>query len=253
MFASSIAKLTAIGATAIVLAGCQNIGSPNTRLGMVKDPATGLMFGSVVERNITTDPSFYDNRQIKVRVRNTSGDVAFDLTQFTSELEKAYASTGYHPTGSDNFGILVDVNVRYSGQVQSSLANEFGFLGAAAGGIAGSRSKAKAGTAIGVVAGATLGSIIGSFIKDDTYIIVADVTFGIVRDRKGAASKRVTFGRSPKPDELQGDSVEKRSRRSFRKTVRTGISVFAGGRNTNRTVIAGQVRRRIISIVSDII
>ena len=126
----------AVAAT-LLLSGCGNLINPPARMGMVKNPETGLQIGSVVEKNLVTDASFYKNRKIKVRTRNTSGDPAFDLAGFTSRLRSAYAGAGYEPTAGDDFGLLVDVNVMYSGQVQNNLAGEFGFLGAAAGGLAG--------------------------------------------------------------------------------------------------------------------
>ena len=132
-----IRTLAGVLTLAVTLAACGNIANPPTRLGMVKQPDTGLMFGSVIEKNLVTDASFYKNRKIKVRIRNTSGDVAFGLRQFTNEVRAAYASSGYQLTDGEDFGLLVDVNVRYSGQVQTNLSNEFGFLGAAAGGIVG--------------------------------------------------------------------------------------------------------------------
>ncbi len=83
----------------------------------------------------------------------------------------------------------------HSGQVQSNLAGEFGFLGAAAGGIVGANSGGPA-TTIGVIGGATLGSIIGSFVTDDTYIFVAKVTVGIIKGTPKRNEKSITFSRS---------------------------------------------------------
>ena len=245
----SAAPLAGMIALAFLLAGC----APPTRLGMVKDPQTGLMFGSQIERNFVTDATFYKNRKIKVRIRNTSGDTAFGLRQFTEKLRAAYAANGYEPTNDDDFGLLVDVNVRYSGQVQTNLAAEFAFLGGVGGGIAGYRSNTTAGTAIGVAAGATLGSIIGSFITDDTYIIVADVTFGVIKTSK-KSKKRITFSRSAKLKNIDDpDEEEKVVLSGFKKAYSTGVAVFAGGRNVPQVRIAGEVRQRIIRIVSDFI
>lgn len=236
-------------ALAFLLAGC----APPTRLGMVKDPQTGLMFGSQIERNFVTDATFYKNRKIKVRIRNTSGDTAFGLRQFTEKLRAAYAANGYEPTTDDDFGLLVDVNVRYSGQVQTNLAAEFAFLGGVAGGIAGYRSTTTAGTAIGASAGATLGSIIGSFVTDDTYIIIADVTFGVIKASK-KSKKKITFSRSAKLKNIDDpDDEEKVVLSGFKKAYTTGVAVFAGGRNISQAEIAGEVRQRIIRIVSDFI
>ena len=244
------------------LAACGNVVSPPARLGMVKDPDTGLQFGSIVEKSIVTDPSFHKNKRIKVRVRNTSGDVAFDLKRFTDQIRAAYRETGYQPTDGDDFGVMVDVNVIYSGQVQRDLAREFSFLGGAAGavggGIAGYRSNTTAGTAIGTAAGiavgATLGSIIGSYITDDTYIIVARVTFGIIKGPARRDGKTITFSRSitghPEDEEEQ---EEKRQERGIRDSASTRISVFAGGRNVRQSEIAEEVRQRFVRIVSDVI
>jgi hypothetical protein len=232
---------------ALFLSAC--VGPPS-RMGMVKNSDTGIMIGSRVEKSIVTDSSLHKNNRIKVRMRNTSGDTAFDLYSFRTKLEHAYESAGYIPTSGNDFGILVDVNVRYSGQIQTNLATEYAFLGGAAGGIVGYRSNANAGTAIGAVSGATLGNIIGSYITDDTYIIITDVTYASIKETKSGEGKSITFSRSPEPYK---DDEEKRPDRSLRNTINTGVAVFAGGRNVGQAEISGQVRDRIIRIVRDII
>lgn len=243
-------RVAGFAALALMMTAC----APTTRLGMVKDPKTGLMFGSIVEKNLVTDATFYNNRKIKIRTRNTSGDVAFGLRQFTDRIRAAYSSNGYEPTSDADFGLLLDVNVKYSGQIQTNLAKEFGFLGAVGGGLAGaSISGNNIGTAAGAAAGATLGAILGSYVTDDTYIIIADVTFGVIKKSK-KSKKRITFSRSKKLKNIDDpDEEEKVMNRGFKKAYRTGVAVFAGGRNVTQAEIAGQVRQRIIRIVSDII
>ena len=246
---------TLISAAALVflIEGCGNVVNPPPRLGMVKDPATGLQFGSVVDKNFVTDASFFTNKKIKVRTRNTSGDTAFDLRRFTDELRSAYAASGYEPSSGDDFGLLIDVNVMYSGQVQTNMERQFTFLGAAGGGTAWAAIGGGAvGVAAGVLAGATLGSIIGSFITDDTYIIIAQVTFGEIKEIN-KSRKTITFSRSPKYNYEDEDEEKNRNKRGFRKTYTTRVAVFAGGRNIPQSRIAGEVRRRLIRIVSDII
>jgi hypothetical protein len=248
-----LAKLAVVVLLAASLNSCGNVGQPTTRMGMVKDPKTGLMFGSVIENSLVTDSSFYKNNKLKVRVRNTSGDVNFGLRQFEGKLRQAYAGAGYEPTTASDFGLLIDVNVMYSGQAQSNLASEYGFIGAAAGGIAGYRSQANAGTAIGVVAGATLGSILGSFITDDTYIIVARISFGVIKESV-ESKKRVTFSQSAKLKNLEDpDEDDKVIKRGFKKQYSTQVAVFAGGRNVTPDEIAAQVRERMIRIFSEFI
>jgi len=180
---NTFTRIATIGILSIGLICCLN---PPTRMGMVKNPSTGLLYGSIIEKNIVTDPSFYVNKKIKVRIRNTSGDVAFDLHGFKNQIRATLAASGYEPTNDDDFGLLIDVNVMYSGQIQSNLTREFPFLGAAAGGLAGAAktNSGVIGTAAGVLAGATLGSIIGGFVTNDTYIVVSRVTFGEIKEKK---------------------------------------------------------------------
>ena len=78
-----------------------------SRYGMVQQEGTGLQFGSTVSRNFVTDASFYPNKKIKIRTRNTSGDTAFDLVGFTSNLHNAFQAKGYEPTRGNDFGLLI--------------------------------------------------------------------------------------------------------------------------------------------------
>jgi hypothetical protein len=218
------------------------------RMGMVKDTQTGLQFGAVSERNLFIDSSQFRNRSIKVTTRNASGDQAYQIGSFTNEFNAAFTRKGYAPTQADNFGIKVDINILYSGHVQTNMQSQFGFLGGATGGVVGYRSNANAGTAAGVLVGATIGSIIGSNVTDDTYILVAEVSLGVT-DNLGneAADKRViTFGSSPKlQEELKSNFTP------FKEVIRTKIAVYAGGRNASQQQISEQVKQRLVSIVSD--
>lgn len=246
-----------LAALVLLLSGCGGyLVNPPARYGMVKDPDAGLMFGSVVEDTLRTDSSFFRNKKMKVRVRNTSGDPAFDLKRFSGQIEQSFAAQGYKPTSGDDFGVMVDVNVLYSGQIQWTLADEFAFLGAAAGGIYGYRSQANAGTAIGAASGAALGHVLGSFVTDDTYIIIARVTFSEIKEPLKGEGKVVLFGRSPTPGLTKEEEEERELRRldrGFRKSMSTRVSVFAGGRNVRQSEIAGEVRERFVRIISDII
>ena len=233
------------------LAACVN---PPARMGMVKNPETGLQIGSVVERNLVTDATFYHNRKLKIRIRNTSGDVAFDLGSFSNNLRAAFIANGYTPTDGNDFGLLIDVNVMYSGHVQTNLAKEYGFLGAAGGGLSGAAISGgdAIGTTGGVFAGAVFGSILGSYVTDDTYIIISRVTFAEIKG-KPKSQKSISFSRSPKHRYEDEDRKGQKNSRGFKNSYSTGVSVFAGGRNVRQSHIAGQVKSRIIRIVSNII
>ena len=231
----------------VVLAGC----TPQARMGMVVDPETGLQMGSVTSKNIVVDPSQFENRKIKLNIRNTSGDAAFDMYAFRNNLEQKLNVKGYQSTKADDFGVLFDINVRYSGQVTKDRAVEFGLLGAAAGGLAGYSTSANfVGTGAGVLAGATIGAIMGSFIRDETYLVVADVAIGVIDSQRGITNKTIIMDSSPFTKE------EKEIRtgiRPFSQRLGTQIAVYAGGRNVSQSAIAEGVRQRFLRILADVI
>ena len=70
------------------------------------------------------------------------------------------------------------------------------FLGATGGGLTGAFGSSL-GTAAGVVAGAAIGSVIVCFVTEDIYMIVSEVSFAQIKERK-LAKKEITFGRIPK-------------------------------------------------------
>ncbi|GAB6052775.1 hypothetical protein JCM17960_15950 [Magnetospira thiophila] len=226
--------------------------SPQPRLGMVETPeGSGLMYGSTIENNLVTDAAFYSNTKIKIRTRNTSGDLAFDLDDLTKRLERAMISKGYEPTQGDDFGLLLDVNVMHSGHIQERLTYEYAFLGGVAGSLASARGKARDSQDLGALGGAALGAIIGDNITEDTYMIIANVTFGVVKNRT-VSKRRVTFSRSTKIKNLDDpDEDEKEVISGFKRTYHTNLAVYAGGRNVKQREITEGVRSRVIRIVSD--
>ncbi len=54
--------------------------APQSRMGMVVDSETGLQIGSAIEKNIVIDSSQFTDRRMKLRIRNSSGDPAYDLS-----------------------------------------------------------------------------------------------------------------------------------------------------------------------------
>lgn len=235
---------------AFVFSACDLVPN-NPRLGMVVDEDTGLMFGSAIQGNLVTDASFYSNKQIKVRTRNTSGDAAFDLHTFTSALNSAYAGKGYTPSIEDGFGLMIDINVVYSGQIQSNHAMQFGVVGALLGATYGGETDR--GRLVATSSGAALGTVIGQHATEDTYMVVADITFGVVKKHK-VSRRRVTFSRSEKitnvDDPLEDEKV---MAAGFKKSFTTQFTVYAGGRNVSQSEIAEQVRERAVRIAADFI
>lgn len=223
--------------------------APQQRMGMVVDPSTGLQHGSVIETNLLVDASQFADKSIKVNIRNTSGDPAFDLHGFRAALENAYHAKGYEPTRSSEFAILIDVNVVFSGQISQNMTNEFGFLFAAGGGVAGAAIGGDSiGAAAGVLSGIAIGAIIGSYISEDTYIVVARMNMAIKDWERGTRETTIVFSASDTEEE-----EEQIGFKAFRETVGTGIAVYAGGRNVAQSRIAESVRQRFIRILSDVI
>lgn len=232
--------------TMLIISGCAS----QQRMGMVVDPNTGLQYGSIIEKNIVVDASQFENNKVKVRIRNTSGDTEFDLYTFIGQLNSSYENKGYEITEGNDYGLLIDVNVTYSGQTSQNMASQFGFLGAATGGLIGANRDSNqviAATA-GTVAGATLGSIVGSYVTEDTYIVVANVSLGIVDPKQGKKETTIVFSASKKKTEEENSGF-----RPFRQRISTGIAVFAGGRNAPQSKITDEVRRRFTRIISDVI
>lgn len=221
--------------------------APSSRLGMIKDSATGLQYGSVIEKSFFVDSSQFENNKIKISSRNVSGDTSYNISSFVNSLERSFVEKGYRLSQQD-FGIKFDITIEYSGHVQSNLSQQYAFLGGAAGGIAGYRSEAMAGEAIGLLTGATLGGIAGSYVTEDTYILIARVSIGISNKSKNQG-KTVRFSSSPN---LQADD-DRSGVNYFDEVLTTKVAVFAGGRNVSQSEIIEGVRRRLHSIVSDII
>jgi len=232
-----------VAAFALALSAC----APGAPSGAVVDPATGLAYGSIVEKSLVIDATQFRNRRLRVVTRNTSGDTAFDMGTFASQLRGSYAGKGFQPTDGEDFGVRIDLNVLRSSQISTNYSAEFAFLGGAAGAVAGRASNVSQGTAIGLLSGATLGAVAGTFATKDTYIVVAEVSVGILDTRSGTTQRTITFADSPRLEERETEI------RPFRQLVRTHIAVYAGGRNVGQAQIADEVRKRLARIVADII
>jgi len=227
------------------LTGCSN-NAP--RLGMIKDPVTGLQYGSTIGKSFFIDSEQFPNKVVKVSARNVSGDVNYDIRKFVGDLKSSFESKGYEAYANDGFGLKVDVVIEYSGHVQTNMSSTYAFLGAGAGYVAGRHSSAKAAEGIGVVTGAVLGSISGSYQTEDTYIIIAKVNIGIMDGKSGKTTRTITFSSSPKLQEEEDDGFKR-----FKEVSSTEIAVYAGGKNTEQSEIVDEVKRRLVRIVSDII
>jgi len=236
---------------AFVLLAIFAIGScaPQSRMGMVVDKRTGTQIGSVVERSFVVDAAQFRDPRLKLRIRNTSGDPLFNLRDMSNFLINSYQKNGYQPEENGEYGLLVDVNVIYSGQVSKNLMREFAFLGGSAAGLAAyGATRGGIETAAGVLAGATLGAILGSYQREETYIVVAEVSLAVVDKRRGSKETKIVFGKT-----LTQKDSKRNEFRGFRDRASTKVSVFSGGRNMDQGAIAQRVRERFRSILEGII
>ncbi len=237
--------LVAIVGLTIILSGCQS----RQRMGMIREKGTGLMYGSYMNGNLFMDPSQFSNPTIKLSIRNTSGDPAVDLKALRNDIEQAYRDKGYKVTKGNNYGIHIDINMRYSGQISSNMAIEYGLMGAAAGGYVGSKSPSTVdGAVLGTAGGATIGAILGSYSTEDTYIMVADVAIGLVDTLAKRKKYVINFGDTQikKEDEDTGFTA-------YRASERSQVAVYAGGDNTSQSEIVNGVTVRFKRILEDAI
>ena len=233
------------GAVAL-LAGCAY---PN-KMGMVADSDSGLRYGSMIERSLLIDASQFKNRRVKITSRNVSGDGSYRLDTLREELASGLQAKGYVPDDSDGFGFRYDVNLVYSGHIQRNYANEGAWWGGAAGAVVGGNSTRSGSTGVGVLVGATLAGIMGSTVTDDTHMVVVEVTVAVNRNAEQSnSSKSVTFSSSPTTKAETTDA----SVAAFREVLRTKVAVYAGGRNVSQREVAEGVRRRLVSILRDVI
>lgn len=241
---NTLPRRAVILGAALIGVGCAS----RNPMGMVTDSESGLQYGSMVDRSLLVDASQFRNRRVKITTRNVSGDGAYRLDNLARELAGSLASKGYTPDDADGFGLRYDVNLVYSGHIQRNYANEGAWWGGATGGLIGANSRRDGSTGAGILVGATLAGIIGATVTDDTYMVVVDVTIAMNgNSEQPNATRTVTFSSSTKAETTEAPVA------SFREVLRTKVAVYAGGRNVSQAQIADGVRRRLVSILRDII
>ena len=151
-------RLGFVAAVALLMLFGMSCTASKSRMGMVQ-AQDGLMYGSSMDSQFIVDSSLFVNNKIKLRIRNTSGVPSFDLHQFKGQLEESFAALGYIPTSKNDFGILLDINVRYSGQIQENMSDDMKMLGGVAGGVAGAYDPMTKGENREALAGGAVGAV----------------------------------------------------------------------------------------------
>jgi len=222
---------------------------------LVEDKKTGYAYGATKSGEFIADPAMFRNAKLKIRIRNTTGDPSLDIYAFRQQLEQAYTDLGYEISEGRDFGILLDINVRYFGQITDTLSSDFVFLNTAAGGVAGSiqgiqsgnPADAVTGAAAGGVVGAAVGEILQNFITEETFIIVSSVTMGTVMPEHVGDESVIQF--------VTGKKIKQKKTnfKGFRSRDTIQLAVYAGGTMAEKGDIIDEVRARYLRILKDII
>ncbi|WP_243546491.1 complement resistance protein TraT [Pseudodesulfovibrio tunisiensis] len=237
----------------LLVAAC--VSTQKNRYKLVKDPGTGFSYGAVKSGEFVTDPAMYRDNRLKLRIRNTSGDPDLDMYAFRTRLEQAYSNLGYEVVHGSGFGILLDVNVRYFGQVTDMLPREYTFLGTAMGGVAGAAPGIQGGRSADTVTGGMAGMVIGTalaeimrnYATEETFIIVSSVSLATVVPDQLKDETTISFVTGRKIKE------KKKNFRGFRSRDVVDLAVYAGGRMISKGDVMNEVRDRYARILRDII
>ena len=230
-FAGTIFLLAAV----IGIAGCSSNAS---RMGMVREPSTGLQYGSVIEKSLFVDPQQFRDKTIKVTTRNTSGDSAFDLGSFTNELQGAYVATKRPMSPSVSRSTSTSIAGISAVILRPSLHSW-------AGPSAGLADIAQARMRNGNWYSRGRSVQPRECRSEDTYIIVVEVASGLPNSREIRRSKNRCLGLVPLQETEIVSSPFKRNadaRRGLRRR-----------RNVGQAAVAGEVKRRLVRIISDVI
>ncbi len=239
----------------VVLASCVTSDKEQNPYNLVEDKKTGYAYGATKSGEFVADPAMFRNSKMKLRIRNTTGDPALDIYSFREQLEQSYSSIGYEITDGDDFGILMDINVRYFGQVTDTLPEQYTFLGGGAGAVVGAipgiqgadAADTLTGMALGSVIGAAIGEIVRNYVTEETFIIISSVTIGTVMPEHIDDEKTISF--------VTGKKVrqKKTNFKGFRSRDVVHLGVYAGGTRADKTDIIDEVRDRHMRILKDII
>jgi len=237
------------------LSGCFASTQQPNQYNLVKDKKSGYSFGAAKSGEFIADPAMFRNSKMKLRIRNTTGDPSLDIYDFRQQLEEAYENVGYEITEDADFGILLDINVKYFGQVTSMLPAEYTFLASAAGGLVGGatgmQNSRPADTMVGIAAGSIVGAAIGEIIRnyatEETYIIITSVTMGTVMPEHIDDEKTISFVTGKKVRE------KKTNFKGFRSRETLDLGVYAGGRMAGKNDIIDEVRARHLRILKNVI
>lgn len=215
----------------------------------------GFQIGSSVSKNLFVAPSQFANRQVRVRLRNSSGDPSIDIARIRSTVEDGLRSAGYS-IGSETAGIVMDVNLYFMGTVANGRQQAGNEVGALLGGVAGYEAGRRpggvstaSGVVLGAVAGATLQEVLRAHNEYDSYLVLCDVNIGVVRQENKARDSFVIGGN--RMEHKRDDERATFDSFAMRETVK--LAVYAGDRRENLSYVVGAIQDRLSRVVANLI
>lgn len=215
---------------------------------------SNFMIGSSISKNIFIDSGQFSNKIVKLRLRNSSGDLSIDPSQIRASIENGLRSAGYVISDKD-FGILLDVNIYFVNSVSTAKQSQPNDLSILLGGVVGYEIARNSGgitpgsgAILGGIAGATLNEILKSNNDLDSYVVFSEVNIGVVKQQR-AKNDSFTIGgnRFDMNDEADGtfDAFDRRE------TLK--VAVYAGDRNVNRGNVMMQIQNRLANILANLL
>lgn len=215
---------------------------------------SAFKIGSSTSKNVFIDPSQFANRTVKIRLRNSSGDPAINVSAIRGAMESGLRSAGYQ-IGEQNFGILIDVNLYFMNSVaqgRQRASNEVGML---LGGVAGYEMAKRpggvgpgSGALVGAVAGATLQEVLRVNNDYDSYLALSEVNIGIVRQENRKKDFFVIGGNRIEQSQEENGTFE-----SFAMRETLKIAVYAGDQRERRAQVMDAIQDRLARVLSSLI
>lgn len=219
----------------------------------------GLMIGSTVSRNLFMDANQFGNRNVKLRLRNSSGDPGVDMARMRSDVESNLRSAGYSIADSAA-GIVVDANLYFMNNVATGRQRASNEVGALLGGVVGYEATkgrggvgAGSGAILGAIAGATLQDVLRQHNDYDSYLAVCDVNIGVIRQQNTKRDSFVIGGNRFDQDRRRDQDEQALTFDSFAIKETVKVYVWAGDLRTRKDSLIWAIQDRLARVVANLI
>lgn len=217
--------------------------------------ASGFRIGSATSKNLFVDARQFANRQVRLRLRNSSGDPSINVATMRSSVEDGLRAAGYS-VSEENAGIVIDVNLYFTDSVavgRQRASNEIGILlGGVAGYELGKRPggvSGGSGAILGAIAGATLQEVLRANNEFDTYVALCDVNIGVVRQESRKKDSLVIGG-----NRIEHEKQDERGTfEAFALRENVKVAVYAGDRRERHSQVMVAIQDRLARVLANLI